>query len=345
MKNITYFLGAGASYNSNPLQKEQAYEMNHLADSYLPQEKTDFNAGKPQNLSNQENILWDIGYFGSKAIKYGSIDTYAKKLIFSGSLQELERLKLAVSIFFTLWQFTNDNELKNPERFSDIEIDRRFIQLLASVLNKTSDCFPFLQDNIRFVTWNYDLQLESAYKAFCPENATWTEVAENLRFQLSNNKGREIQVCHLNGYHGFYSTPSGEKNILDLIDSKDISAILNKISYLYDSQNHNTANITGHINYAWEKDSLIVTHAREEAVNIFGNTDILIIIGYSFPNFNKDIDKQLFDRLKGRQTKIYYQDPNASEVFISHLVNLGTKEVSLEIERVKNDVFTLPYDF
>jgi hypothetical protein len=344
MKNITYFLGAGASYNSNPIQKELSNKMMQLANKYLPEEKKDFTTSKPPDLSSQENILWDIGYFGNKAIQYGSIDTYAKKLIFSGSPQELERLKLAVSIFFTLWQFTDDIELKDPERYSDIEIDRRFIQLLASVLNKTNDHFPSLQDNIRFVTWNYDLQIEFAYKAFCPEGATWKDVVQNLRSQTFDNKAGEIQICHLNGYHGFYSTPSGEKNILDLIDSKDVNTNLNKISYLYNSQNHGTADITRHIHFAWEADPSNTADALEQAKRIFSKTDILVIIGYSFPYFNKDIDKQLFDKLIGRRTIIHYQDPKASEEIISHFVYLGTKETKLEIRPISEDGFFRPYE-
>lgn len=345
MKNITYFLGAGASYHSCPIQKEQANEMIHLARKYLPKEMTDFNK-KPQNLTIQGNILWDIGYFGNKAIKYGSTDTYAKKLIFSGSSAELERMKLAISVFFTLWQFTDDYELKDSKRYEDNEIDRRFIQLMASVLNKTNNHFPSLQDNIHFVTWNYDLQIESAYKAFCPETALWKDVVQKLKFQTSSNMNEDNQICHLNGYHGFYSIHGDEKNILDLIIGlKDIHAILREICYIEDSQNKGNIDITGHINYAWETDAPVALNAREQAKNIFSQTDILIIIGYSFPNFNKDVDKQLFDQLKGRNTIIFYQDPNASKEFLSQLVNLNIKETSLIIEREKKDVFILPYEF
>ncbi|MFX5587009.1 hypothetical protein ABTE16_19900, partial [Acinetobacter baumannii] len=41
-------------------------------------------------------------------------------------------------------------------------------------------------------------------------------------------------------------------------------------------------------------------------------TDILVIIGYSFPFFNRKIDRQLFESI-GPNAKIYYQDPNALE--------------------------------
>ena len=82
---------------------------------------------------------------------------------------------------------------------------------------------------------------------------------------------------------------------------------------------------------------------RLEANRIFSETDILIIIGYSFPNFNKEIDKMLFDKLKGRATKIYFQDPNASEAFINQLIN--NNETEVVCDRVKKDNFYLPYEF
>lgn len=43
MKNITYLLGAGASYNSCPIWEEQGEKMIELAQKYLDPSKCDFN--------------------------------------------------------------------------------------------------------------------------------------------------------------------------------------------------------------------------------------------------------------------------------------------------------------
>jgi hypothetical protein len=176
---------------------------------------------------------------------------------------------------------------------------------------------------------------QSAYKAFCPNGKSWIDIIQKLK----------IQVCHLNGYHGFYFTPNAEKSLIDLSNSNEVNDILKEIGFIYTSQNRGTSDLTGHINYAWEIGSQIATDAREQAKKIFSETDILIIIGYSFPNFNKDIDKQLFDKLKKRHTDIYYQDPNASEEFLEHLVNVGTKETSIKCENKRLNPFILPYEF
>jgi hypothetical protein len=164
MGNITFFLGAGASYYACPIQKEQAEMMVQLATKFWPDpaHKPDFKNPKHDNLSDQGHILLDIGYFGTKALKYGTIDTYAKKLALSDAKEELDRLKSAVNIFFTVWQSTDDKQLKDSVRFEDEEIDRRYIQLMAAILEKDKDsAYPSLKSNVRFVIWNYDLQIES----------------------------------------------------------------------------------------------------------------------------------------------------------------------------------------
>ena len=134
-----------------------------------------------------------------------------------------------------------------------------------------------------------------------------------------------------------------EENILDRINGiKNVISILKKLEFVVDNQNIGWLSFGRHINYAWEKNPL-AEKARLAAREIFKNTDILVIIGYSFPPFNKEIDQELFNELKNKKTKIFYQDPNASEEFISIL----TKNFDTEVKCIKDklDHFYLPYDY
>ncbi len=345
MKHITYLLGAGASYYSCPIWKEQGQKMIELARKYLAPDKCNFE-NRPSLKSEKEEILWDIGHFGLKAEKYGTIDTYARKLFLNQSHSDLSRLKTAVSIFFTLWHLADDFTFKSRKIGGDIinfeEIDRRYISLLAAITESKNNKDVFIKDNIRFVTWNYDLQLEFAFKAFNHDSLSLEYISQNLRFRCKTGDNNPLQICHLNGYHGFYYTDQKEYDFLTVSKTKDINEILESIGYVSTSERRKQIQISNHINYAWESNPL-AEKTRTEANRIFSETDILVIIGYSFPNFNKEIDKMLFDKLKGRQTKIYYQDPNASETFINQLVNI--KETEVVCDRVKNDNFYLPYDF
>ncbi len=342
MSNITFLLGAGASYNSCPIWKEQGEKMVELAEKYLKSSNNNFNDKAPVGLDDKEQLLWNIGYFGQKALKFGTIDTYAKKLFLNQSDQELSALKLAVSVFFTIWQLTNDFDLK--KRGSNIleEIDRRYITLLAALLENKSGSGIQIKENVRFVTWNYDLQLEFAFKSFTRDGSSWDDIPDNLRFRFNSDNPKSLQICHLNGYHGFYITSEKEIGFIDVPKSKDINEILESIGYVSTSHSRRQLHVTNHINYAWETNPLALG-VRNEAIKVFSETDILVVIGYSFPNFNKEIDKMLFDKLKGRKTTIYYQDLNASETFIKQLVN--SNETEIICERIKMDAFLLPYEF
>ncbi|MBI9038283.1 MAG: hypothetical protein JEY97_09140 [Bacteroidales bacterium] len=338
-KNITYLLGAGASYNACPILNEQGEKMIELAQT-CPDFRNEKFIKKPENFdSNLDKVLWYIGYFGKKAKELGTIDTYARKLYLNNSFPELEELKIAVSLFFTVWQLTDDEKLKTLENRSISEIDNRYISLFATILERNNYKIV-MKDNINFVTWNYDLQLEYAFKLFT-NNIDWDDLSNYLMFEFKG--AYELKICHLNGYHGYYKTSesSKETDFLDRTESKNINDILNKIGFINESNNKGSIDISGHINYAWEKSDLTLK-TREEAKRIFKQTDILIIIGYSFPNFNKEIDKSLFKELEGRKTEIYYQDPNATDEFISELFNT----ISAKIHPKKEiNQFFLPYSF
>ena len=354
-KRITYLLGAGASYRACPILNEQADKMILMAvDNLDDKTARDFQIEKPRNLTERDDILWDMGYFGTKAKKFGTIDTYAKKLHVSNDIKdrnELPRLKLAVSIFFTLWMKYDSpvkkRNVKTKEGIDEVlpfaDVDPRYISLLAAILEKNKTGNPKLRENVRFVNWNYDLQVEKAYKAFCSGNQDWDTISESISFRV-NDKTTPLEVCHLNGYHGFYylNNTQEEKNVLDREDFKNITDILKEIGFTSTSASRGQLRFTDHINYAWETNTNAIT-ARTQAEKIFSETDIVVVIGYSFPSFNKEIDSALFSKLQGRKTKIIYQDPNASEDFLKVLSADLDCEYSIINDRL--DSFYLPYEF
>jgi hypothetical protein len=67
------------------------------------------------------------------------------------------------------------------------------------------------------------------------------------------------------------------------------------------------------LSFAWEQDAINKSFL-DQLVTHFGKTQVLVIIGYSFPTFNRDIDKQLLERAFGSLQKIYIQDPNSTFV-------------------------------
>lgn len=102
------------------------------------------------------------------------------------------------------------------------------------------------------------------------------------------------------------------------------------------------------IKYAWENDPKIL----EKCKTILKNTDVLIIIGYSFPAFNRKIDSELLKSLK-QDAKIYYQDPFASKSVINNIqksinqdfkIELIDKEIDLKNFYIPNEYLFPPED-
>jgi len=113
-KKITYLLGAGSSYQACPILSELGEKMIEMSRSYLGSKyKTDYNIKTDISRQNSENLMQSVGYFGRKALEFGTIDTYAKKLSLNNDYyDELQNLKLSVSVFFTLWEMSYSKELK-----------------------------------------------------------------------------------------------------------------------------------------------------------------------------------------------------------------------------------------
>lgn len=359
-KKITYLLGAGASYNACPILNELGEKMIEMAETHLPEldAKFDYNyniEGNNITRNNSINILQDIGSFGVKACEFGTIDTYAKKLSLNHRYaSSLQRLKLALSIFFVLWDNTDSkikerkNEDKDKEALSFKNIDLRYISLLATFLEKGKDNFPKMNENIKFISWNYDLQLEKAFKAFIIDDLKVKTDNVDYYFKFKHNTSEAIQnldLLHLNGYSGYYYVNDNKNNqfkeqpFLYNNNSKNLIKVLKKsIEYM----NRKSFRVDVPINFAWENNEL-AQKKREYAKSVFQNSDVVVVIGYSFPPFNRRIDQMLFNELKGRKTKVYYQDPKASRNLIKTFIN--PEECEVRIIKDRHDQFFVPYEF
>lgn len=315
MKNVTYLFGAGASRNAMPIWKEQAESMVSMALYYFNFNLDESIEFKPEdflqpNFTSHEKgdyIMWDMGRIGLKGLEFNTVDTYSKKLVLNKDFKELAKLKRSVSVFFTLWQLCENLPFKNVNRYRDT-IDRRYISFLASLLVDKNEINPILPENINVISWNYDLQFEFGYKMFCKPSREWKEICQTLKFRSNDND--KLQVCHLNGFHGFFKYKNKDVTYMEFIESKDIIERLKSIEFMSVPDNLSRIDFENHINYAWEH-NIESNSVISRSVQILENTDYLVIIGYSFPTFNRMIDQKLFASLSNK-CKIIYQDPNSN---------------------------------
>jgi hypothetical protein len=344
MQNITYLFGAGASFHSCPIWKEQAEKMTSISSAI---DSIDIESKKYEELNNKEKIIWLISYFGKKANEFNTIDTYARKLYLLNRTAELNRLKAAVSCFFTIWSnYRNNQWTKRQKGLLGVEfelIDPRYINLLATYLEKGDD-YPVLKENVHFVTWNYDLQLESAYLKFADlEPDDFDKINDNFPFIHREGVQKELDVCHLNGFYGFFDREP--KPNIKFYDGEltDIENLLGELEFVIKILDGDEEIVKNHINYAWEKDSDLANFSRKHAQHIFSKTEILVVVGYSFPPFNHEIDKELFSKLKrsGKLKRVIIQDPNADESFISETFGIPKDKIQVVSESL--DQFVIPH--
>lgn len=337
--NVTYFTGAGASANALPVWSQQASAM-LLGESLLYKDhkivsekiKSSCPNKNPFDLGSQDFLLWEMAWFGYKAFEFGSIDTYAKKLFLNRDFELLNRLKLAVSVNFSLLEFTKDAHGTYPSL-----IDQRYISLFAKILEATQNGDVFIRPEYSFITWNYDLQLERAFSKFMPDEKH--KIGELALNHLSKgpdlgNRASKKQVIHLNGYHGAYVTKDQPHFYIDREwnESASFDAFFDKMSFVTKSQQQGDINFNSSIRYAWENHE---SNNLEDARKIMEATRVLVIIGYSFPAFNRSIDKLLFEKMPNLK-KIIVHD----EKFNSGLLqDLHGSEILNKITKFPTDQF------
>jgi hypothetical protein len=75
------------------------------------------------------------------------------------------------------------------------------------------------------------------------------------------------------------------------------------------------------------------------AKKVLEKTAVLVVIGYSFPFFNREIDRELF--LKRNFEKVYIQDTNAKNTkeLFSNVFETNDKKI---VEYSNTDQFLLP---
>ena len=325
---VTYLIGAGASAKALPTIKTTSttsslsQAINHFGDIL----KSDTTIGE-HNKINAEKLAADLYWLSKNSAKFGTPDTFAKYLY----LQErnsLKRLKNALSAYFTYEQYVNN------------KFDDRTLSFLTSVM-QIGNVFP---TNIKILNWNYDFQIQIAGEVFKKEAFFNNRGTTKRSFPLveyypgiGHSFDTElISMVHLNGLAGLYFC---EINSLILNDFLNKSSIT--LNELIENATANREKKHELLTFAWEKETEASHYLQKRmsiATTMIKETNILVIIGYSFPFFNRAIDKQIFDSLKESKKldKIYYQDPNRTGDFLKRQFELSDDIEVIHIKDTEN---------
>jgi hypothetical protein len=197
-------------------------------------------------------------------------------------------------------------------------IDRRYDGFFASLI-KEVDGQAKLDHNIKIITWNYDIQLQRSLCSFRDEQRLHSsfEVAKEYS-PMDGEPSEDCQIIRLNGSNLYYFDSRLDKydynsifSSLTFDPTKEVAPkIFRKIIQCF---KHFYQVGQSSIYYAWDiEGNEYLRKSYNTAKDWISMADKIIIIGYSFPNFNRSIDSDLFAHADPNQ--LFIQDPNAPEI-------------------------------
>ena len=355
-KQFTYLIGAGASAETLPVINKFAKELydfaNHI-DEISILEDCYHDTLRVNSTPSEIKIRFvkEIKWLAEECDNHSSVDTFARKLFLSNRLKELIKLKAIVSEFLLTQQF-----LKG--------IDKRYDAFFATILDKLDSNGLILPDNIKIVSWNYDKQIEFSMAQF--SNKYESDYIEKFLQVYPRREEIEIDlnrfcVFKMNGTIGGTIKKEGNykpiimdyslvgKSVTKEVEQTNVKNILFRFYTI-----ENRIQMLGYYNeepfdnyptilYSWEEDSVFES-VRNNALMATKDTDILVIIGYSFPTFNRTIDKKLLHNM-GRLGKVFIQSPESSIKGVMQRFN-SLYEYDVEIEPVTNvEEFYIPFEY
>lgn len=319
-------LGAGASCEALPLVND----MNIRIEIFLQFMRNSFNLKGyifkllPDDEPKVTQLFAEFDKMLSSMRSHFTPDTYAKKLFLSKKVSEPDKFKKFLNLYlifeqsqlheldYEAWDKTSRDfmewKISYPsiyEYYSNdllkkmlLKIDYRYDVFLSSLLHYESFTDNLiLPSNYRILSWNYDNQLELAYKEFA-KDSDFKDIKDILKiYKVKDEKKLSSRIMKLNGQNNYY----------DFENSKQIDFYTQFKSLIDESSLEND------IYFAWENNN----ETLEEQLKHFANeTDILVIIGYSFPYFNREIDSKFFKYFgpqKNNGISIFIQTPNQDE--------------------------------
>lgn len=302
-----------------------------------------------------ENFQIELQWLLQESENHLTVDTLAKKY-FHTNAGSLIRLKKALIAFFTFEQitdltttfeyyeaFSSTHEVypedDNRDEFKDFKkrdfIDKRYDSFIAAHLKNEPEKLSF-KENFKIVTWNYDMQIELVFKTYSEENIFYIQdklqvVPRRKTENLSPNKDdgydkSNIAVIKLNGsaFCDYLAIENSHWFVYDKVEGKEIPEKIKifleyyKEIFMLDGRSDKVVRL---FNFDWEKENKKLLYGGYNytqgcAVLAFQSADVLVIIGYSFPFFNKETDDNLMNFFTGKThgKKIYIQDLNAEEI-------------------------------
>lgn len=302
MSAVTYIWGAGASYGKRGKETAEGEkpilrgvpvinEFKYAIDTLIANSSLELNP-----IKNDLKVLSQI------CEEYPTVDTFAKLLYVTKQPTftnypgiDYEKLKRILSIFLLLQQ----NVRKR---------DSRYDGFIASVIKENGEFPP-----MTILSWNYDAQFEMAYSGYADRERYIPTLWKKLNvlhktYNTSFDVNKPFGMIKLNGT-AFFVEKDENKTLIDLFfggykNERDVHK--KAASFYTEPERYDNT-----LSYVWEKDNR--DHIIKVSQERVKNTRTLIVIGYSFPYVNREIDEQIIGSMDELR-EVVVQDPNSSEI-------------------------------
>lgn len=326
---VVYLLGAGASYGKRRSNRNWHYsEAEGDIIEGLPiireiPQRLDFirNRLKKKMVSVKENeselcannifvnchlksvleqLITDFAWLINNVEKVESIDTFAKMLYDENRVEELNKLKLLESILFVIEQSENLPDSRYDDFIYHSMLDRDYI----------------LDDRMRILNWNYDVQLLISLRKFLPNKKTnnysqlkWYTNLLDAKKDAYDGANRPVpQIVMLNGIANF-------EDGIDITKYNSFSDdLLLEILLRYSHgikvgfKQPQTS-----LSFAWDSFETGFGSTKKILHSMVHDAEYVVVVGYSFPKCNREIDRLAFAQMPYLK-KVYIQDPNSGAV-------------------------------
>lgn len=320
MPNITYLIGAGASANALPLIKKNIETKKYgLAEELINFIRNNISTLLQFNEGWDSSSIQTLTELADRCLEFGTPDLYAKFLMETGDNFNYRLLKNLLSVYFKYEQ-----EIKQS-------FDYRALTFLTTITQSQR-----IPENIKILSWNYDVQIELAAKKLNPLSPIGYPFVQGFKCWPNIEDGEQNSnipfLLHLNGVAGFHYS---DRNLSQKIDKHyHFKSVLDKEILL---------------SFAWEDENIVKNNTFFEnrlkiTKDIASQTEILVVIGYSFPFFNRKIDKEIFESMNPSIRKIYFQDPFNNGERIKELFDLNEVARNNIIHVAQTENYHIPFE-
>lgn len=314
MAKVTYLFGAGASRGVLPIVSElpiRLHDFKLVLERLVPEAK--FREIRDHLINDIEWLLTQLVHDRVGFVpRQSSIDTYAKRLFIRNEVEQLKKLKLVTSLFFMFEQ-------------NQKGVDQRYDSFFASIIKRHATQLP---ESIKIISWNYDSQFEQAYSVYSgDENISRNQdklgiFTKNIVERIEKTGGGFVpesrngfSILKINGSASLFHSSTGKEEPHYAYPTI-YEAIFQRYSAVTNGEYENA------LSFCWEEEYTSLAYAGiiDFARKAAEDTEALVVIGYSFPFFNREVDQLLINSMK-KLKRVYIQDPNpqgVEERFLAH---------------------------